>query len=271
METNKPFYDKQGANVMKLFGRLLSSKGTYTPVEFTGVVLQYEANGAFYMGIGVYQDISGRNEDTDEVSRKRLEELTRRIEARLLEIKRRYHLFNPLYISTPEPISITDFAHVPKIHIINTEQLAIKMKHGVEVQRLLHNYSSLKEAVPPMPEKNNPAAGLRDVTFINKVIEAVESHISNPAFTTDDLAEELNVSRTQLHRRIKVASGISSAEFIRRVRLERAAMLLAAEHLSVAEVAYQVGFDDSSYFSKCFRRQYAITPSEYRKKGLPAT
>jgi AraC-like DNA-binding protein len=262
LEANKPFYNKEYPRVMKLFGRLLNHKGNYIPIEFSGVILQYNTSGAFQLGFGVYQDISGKAGNTS--SAELCEEVTKKIETYLLEIKRFYHLIHPCQTNTPLPLPIQNHSNDSKIHIIDVDQLALKMKHGVEIQRLLRNYSSLKEG-SASPARKYPS-GVDDISFINKVIKIIEQHLSNTNLTTDLLARELNISRANLHRKIKMASGMPSAEWIRMVRLDRAAQLLGTKEQSVAQIAYMVGFDDSSYFSKCFRKQYGVTPSEYRKK-----
>lgn len=261
LEANKPFYDREAPAILKLLGRLRHINGTYIPIEFSGVILQYDARGGFQLGVGAYQNISRREEGL--LSRRKHEEMKERIEGHLLEIKRLYHRIYPCKTTSSLSLPAEEHDQASKIHIVNIEQLALKVKHGVEVQRLLRNYSSLKgtaTSVDYQPPVN-------DVSFVNKVIEAIERHLNDPALTTTTLAQELTVSRANLHRKIKTASGIPPAELIKKIRLDKAARLLSEPQKSVAEVAYMVGFGDSSYFSKCFRRHYGLTPSEYKKKG----
>jgi AraC-like DNA-binding protein len=262
LETSKPFYNKEFPAVMKLFGRLLNAAGNYVPVEFSGVILQYEVSGAFRLGVGVYQNIAQRGGDA--LSARSCETMTRQIESHLLEIKRLYHLIHPCKTGFAPALPPQDHGKDSKIHIVDVDQLVMKIKHGVEIQRLLQNYSSLKENTT-LPARKYPS-GINDIPFINKVINVIERHLGNADLTTEMLARELNVSRTKLHRKIKTASGMPSADWIRMVRLHKAAQLLGMKERSVSEIAYTVGFDDSSYFSKSFRRQYGVTPSEYRKK-----
>ncbi|MEM7039319.1 MAG: helix-turn-helix transcriptional regulator [Bacteroidota bacterium] len=71
------------------------------------------------------------------------------------------------------------------------------------------------------------------------------------------------MSRVQLHRKLKALSGQTTTEFIRTIRLKRAAQLLEQNFGTVAEVAYAVGFGNLSYFSKCFKAQFGVSPSEF--------
>ena len=71
------------------------------------------------------------------------------------------------------------------------------------------------------------------------------------------------MSRTQLHRKLKAITGMSASEFIRSQRLKLAIGLLKESDATISEIAYQVGFNSSSYFSKCFKEVYSCTPNEY--------
>ncbi|MBT8310953.1 MAG: helix-turn-helix transcriptional regulator [Flavobacteriaceae bacterium] len=74
------------------------------------------------------------------------------------------------------------------------------------------------------------------------------------------------MSRMQLHRKIKALTGLSASEFIRSQRLKLAAQLLKKSDINISQVGYSVGFNDSSYFAKCFKQTYHCTPTEYAKK-----
>ena len=102
-----------------------------------------------------------------------------------------------------------------------------------------------------------------DEKFLKKVIDFVEEHISDPELTVEYLAGMLRMSRVQLHRKLSALTGNSPSEFIRKIRLNTAAGLLARKSGNVFEVAYQVGFNNLSYFAKCFREEYGMAPSEY--------
>lgn len=101
--------------------------------------------------------------------------------------------------------------------------------------------------------------------FIKHLENVLEDNISNAHFNTEDFATEMAMSRMQLHRKLKTLFGVSATEFIRNERLKAAAELLKQKDLTISEIAYQVGFNDVGYFSKCFKTIYNCNPSEYQK------
>lgn len=109
-----------------------------------------------------------------------------------------------------------------------------------------------------------------DEAFIGKLIAKIEKHIADPDLNVDYLLEEIHLSRSQLHRKLKALTGLSATEFIRTIRLKRAAQLLKQHHGTIAETVYAVGFNNLSYFSKCFQKQFEITPREYAEKNSSA-
>jgi AraC-like DNA-binding protein len=102
-----------------------------------------------------------------------------------------------------------------------------------------------------------------DAAFIERVREAIEDGMSDGAFGVEALASAVGMSRVQLYRRVRDVLGEAPVDLIRRMRLERAAQLLAARSGSVSEVGYAVGFNSLSYFSKCFRERFTVPPSAY--------
>ena len=99
--------------------------------------------------------------------------------------------------------------------------------------------------------------------FLEGAIKIVEDNIENSDFDVERFADEMYVSRSQLHRKLKSQAGYSTTEFIRLIRLKRAAQLLAGDVGTVSEIAYKVGFENVGYFSKCFREAFGKTPSQY--------
>ena len=90
-------------------------------------------------------------------------------------------------------------------------------------------------------------------SFLNKVEQVISQHIENEKFGVSELAEHLNLSRSQILRKIKSSTGTSANQFIRDIRLSKALELLRNEELTVSEIAYNVGFGSPSYFNKCFQ------------------
>lgn len=99
--------------------------------------------------------------------------------------------------------------------------------------------------------------------LMERVMKIVNDHLDNPDLSVEMLAEEVGLSRTQLHRRLKELTGISSGEFIRNIRLKKAAELLTERKVNISQVAYMLGFSSQSHFSTAFRKCYGISPSEY--------
>ncbi|WP_298532336.1 two-component regulator propeller domain-containing protein [uncultured Algibacter sp.] len=108
-----------------------------------------------------------------------------------------------------------------------------------------------------------------DEKFLNQAIEIVEKHMSNTSFNVETLVQEMNFSRSNIYMKFKELTGLSSSEFIRNIRLKRAMQLLDTSGLTVKEIMYMTGFNTGSYFSKCFKNQYGVLPSEYLKKVKP--
>ena len=105
-----------------------------------------------------------------------------------------------------------------------------------------------------------------DEVFLRQAMDIVEENMSNTEFSVDQLVKEMGVSRSKLYLKLKALTGQSSSEFVRTVRLKRAVRLLEDSNYSVKEVMYMTGFNTASYFSKCFKRQFGIVPSEYVKQ-----
>ncbi|MEL7001252.1 MAG: two-component regulator propeller domain-containing protein [Bacteroidota bacterium] len=106
----------------------------------------------------------------------------------------------------------------------------------------------------------------KDQDFLDLAISIVEKNISNSDFFVDDLGKELGLSRMQLYRKLKAMVGKSANEFIRFIRLKRAAQLLDEGRLNISEITYEVGFNDLKYFRDCFKKQYGLNPSEYQTR-----
>ena len=101
--------------------------------------------------------------------------------------------------------------------------------------------------------------------FIEKAEATILENIQNEQFGVSELAEAMNMSRSSLLRKIKTHTQLSASQFIRQVRLTKGMEMLKQDTLTVSEIAYQVGFGNTSYFIKCFREQYGYSPGEVRK------
>lgn len=112
----------------------------------------------------------------------------------------------------------------------------------------------------------NIAISRVDEKFIEKVQAVMDQYLTNPDFSAEDFSSKVGMSRMQLHRKLKALIGLSTSELIRNERLKMAALLLQESDVQVAEICYQVGFNNPSYFAKCFKETYGCLPSEYSQK-----
>jgi signal transduction histidine kinase/ligand-binding sensor domain-containing protein/DNA-binding response OmpR family regulator len=107
-----------------------------------------------------------------------------------------------------------------------------------------------------------------DDRLIKKAVDLVESNLDNPDFSVEQMSGELGMSRVHLYKKLLSLTGKSPVEFIRLIRIQRAAQLLGTSQLTVAEIAYKVGYNNAKYFSKHFKLEYGVLPSVYgSKKG----
>lgn len=102
--------------------------------------------------------------------------------------------------------------------------------------------------------------------FIHKIKNTILANLHNENFGIGELAKEIGLSRSQVLRKVKAATGKSINQFIREIRLEESAKLIKTSDLNASEIAYQVGFSSPSYFNKCFLDHFGFTPGEYKKK-----
>lgn len=102
-----------------------------------------------------------------------------------------------------------------------------------------------------------------DEKLIKKALETVERSISDPDFSVEELSRELGMSRVHLYKKLLSITGNTPIEFIRSIRLKRAAQLLSKSQMRVSEIAYQVGFNNPKYFSRYFKTEFGKLPSEY--------
>lgn len=125
---------------------------------------------------------------------------------------------------------------------------------------LFDKYVSHKTKAQP---KTVPSATALDDAFLKRVIHLINEHIDDQNLNVENLADQLRLSRSQLYRKIKVVTGFSASEFLRKVRLEKARELLQSAHnYNISEVTYKVGFSSPSYFTKCFKREFGYLPTE---------
>jgi ligand-binding sensor domain-containing protein/signal transduction histidine kinase/DNA-binding response OmpR family regulator len=112
-------------------------------------------------------------------------------------------------------------------------------------------------------QPKNVAITSPDEKFLERVMNFIEKNISEPSLSVEELGKEAGMSRVTLYRKIKALTNQTAVEFIRSVRLKRAAQLLEQNKLNVNEVAYMVGFLDIDYFRRCFKEEFGYTPKAF--------
>lgn len=125
-------------------------------------------------------------------------------------------------------------------------------------RRLMQRFAATP--TDPVPEL---AKAPMDNALLRQMNEIIEENLGNPDFNVQMLADRLNISRSGLFAKVKAITDTTPNEMIQIVRLRKAALLLKTKQYRVSEVAYQVGFNNPSYFSKCFQKQFGVKPGEY--------
>ena len=137
-----------------------------------------------------------------------------------------------------------------------------------KVENILTVRQSLKQkyAGEMMLQPSNITLSSPDERFLQKAMKVIEDNISDPDLDIERFASEIGVSRMQLYRKLNALTEMTVKEFIRNIRLKRAAQMLVQKKLNISEVAYAVGFKDLSHFRKCFRQEFGMNASEYTEK-----
>ena len=115
-------------------------------------------------------------------------------------------------------------------------------------------------------EKEEEMLGAQDQTFVTKLREVIRDNMGDSDFSVERIGEEIGLSRVQLYRKVKALTGQTPVELLRKARLERGRRLIEKTEKSVSEIAYEVGFTSPSYFNKCFKDEFGISPGVMREK-----
>jgi len=146
----------------------------------------------------------------------------------------------------------------------DAEELVIKVRNLINHrQKLWEKFRIAIINEPVLTDINSP-----DDQLIQKILEILNRHIAEADFNADQMSQDLNMSRMQMYRKVNALTGHTPMELMRTIRLKKAASLFENGHNNIAQVMYQVGFNNQSYFAKCFRRIYVVNPSEYLKKTV---
>ena len=140
--------------------------------------------------------------------------------------------------------------HVLKAHLsqlLNSRQILFNKYYNGVSDKELRNTTSL------------------DKQFITNILEYIHENITDPALNVENLADKLLISRSKLYRKIKALTGNTANEFIRKIRLEKAKQFLENSDYSISEISYKIGFSSPSYFTKCYKIQFGILPTDVRQ------
>jgi signal transduction histidine kinase/ligand-binding sensor domain-containing protein/DNA-binding response OmpR family regulator len=143
----------------------------------------------------------------------------------------------------------------------NAKILQLKVQNLVRVRQVMQKLFQNNEILNIEPKRVVLTSA--DEVFVKQALESIENNMNNAKYAVEDLGRDVGMSRTQLYRKLKAITGQSANEFIRTIRLKRAAQLLEQRQLTVAEVTYEVGFTDLQHFRECFKKLFGVTPSEY--------
>ena len=139
-------------------------------------------------------------------------------------------------------------------------ELSVRVKNLIQRQQLLREYIRKNQFVFDASQIKTTSL---DKRFLEQLLELMEKEHSNPSFGVPKMQKAMALSKTQLHRKVKALTNESPGELLRNFRLKRAALLLSKKTDTVTQVAYQVGFNNLSYFAKCFKELHGVSPSSY--------
>jgi DNA-binding response OmpR family regulator len=135
------------------------------------------------------------------------------------------------------------------------------------IKNLIESRSKLRKLFHVEQDKIDDEVESEEFKFLKKVESMIVDNLDSSEFSVPMLARELGYSRTSLYRKIKALTDHSINQFIRSVKMKKAAELLGSSDITVSEVAFSLGFTDLKYFRSCFKEQFNILPSEYQKQN----
>lgn len=142
----------------------------------------------------------------------------------------------------------------------NKKELLVSLQKLIELRRRLQQRYSSQEVLEP---STDPALQMEDA-FMKKIREAVEQNLDDENFGAPELGKTLGMGRSSLYAKIKALTDRSPALLIRSIRLQKSKELLKTTELNISQVAFEVGFYDPSYFSRCFSQEFGLSPSQFR-------
>lgn len=163
-----------------------------------------------------------------------------------------------------EGLEVGADSYIPKP--FNKKHLQVRVRKLIESKKRIRiHYRESNDFTD-----QNDSINKLDQQFLKKACEAIESNFQNYDYGVEELSKDVSLSRVHLYRKIKNLTDLSASEFIRSVKLKKASSLLLESDSSISQIAYQTGFASPSYFSKCFKERFKISPKEYiqQKTGI---
>ncbi|MDE5421322.1 tetratricopeptide repeat protein [Ancylomarina sp. DW003] len=149
----------------------------------------------------------------------------------------------------------------------NAQTLSVKVDNLIKLRKGLQEKYQKELVINPL----NLVFKSEDEAFANTLQDILDKFLPDPDFSVDQFCTETCMSRTQLHRKLKALTGLSATAFIRSQRIKLAANMMLKPDVNISDVCFATGFNDTSYFSKCFKEIQGQTPSEYIKTNCQHT
>ena len=142
----------------------------------------------------------------------------------------------------------------------------MRLKNLIELkEQLQKKYGKGSSFWQNLSSKSNTPSLHPEDEFLTKVNQFIQENISDEDFGNVHMCQKMAMSRSQIHRKIKALTGLSTSIYIRTLRLYKAKELLQSSDLNISEIAYEVGFKDPNYFSRAFSDEFNTSPSAIRK------
>ncbi len=143
------------------------------------------------------------------------------------------------------------------------ELLEASIDHLLKRKQELSSYFRSEIITEP---REGHTRGNEDERFIKKVMNIIEANISNPDFSVEMISDEIGMSSTHLYRKLKSLTLYSGKDIIRKYRIKKASLLLKNKEGNISQIMYDVGFSSHSYFAKCFKAEFGVSPKEYQQR-----
>ena len=142
-------------------------------------------------------------------------------------------------------------------------ELQVRIRNLIDQRQALREKYSQALRIAPAGDKTTALS--MDPQFMRKAIKVVEEHMQDAEFSVEAFCDSMAMSRMQLHRKITALTGQTAGEFMRSLRLRRAAELIKDKAGTIAESAYDTGFTTPSYFTECFKNHFGVSPTEFQR------